>query len=216
MNNKSQKSKKPALSIRLRIFLSMLILVSVMQFILWISQTIFLTQIYQYVKLNEMEKATYTIKKNIGQENFEAILDSLSEDYKICMTVINTTQGAEVVYKSHTLNDCIIHEMSAFDIKAKWYNEAMLNDGEITKIISNDQITGAAHNVNFDNEFSENCIVCATTYESDDGNIYMFTLNSSVLPVTATIRTMRTQLMSISILMVAVACIISFVITFAK
>ena len=212
-DSKNPRVKRPIPSIRSRIYLSMLILVSVMLLILWVSQTIFLSQIYQYVKLNEMEKATYTIRKNIDKENFESILDSLSEDYEICMTVINATNGAEVVYDNHTLNDCIIHEMSAIEIKSKWFNEAMLNDGEITKIISNDQITGAAHNVNFDNEFSENCIVCVTTYESDDGNIYMFTLNSSVLPVTATIRTMRTQLMSISILMVAVACIISFVLS---
>ena len=213
---RSKEIKRPIPSIRSRIFLSMLILLSVMLLILWVSQTIFLSQIYQYVKMNEMEKVTKTVTENIGNENFKELLDDVSNDYEICFTVIDITDdGHQIVYSSHSMNDCIIHKLPTEKIISKWYAEASKNGGEITKIITHDEFFDTIYGteqVPDENELSDS-ILSVTLSKNDSGNTYLYALNSSVHPVSATIRTIRTQLTTISIIMIAVTCIISFILS---
>ena len=211
-DRRPRNTDKPIPSIRSRIFISMLILLSVMLFILWLSQTIFLSQIYQYVKVNEMEKVTKTINENIGNENFKEFLDDVSEDYEICLTVINVSDDSHVVYNNHSLNDCIIHKMAADEVMNKWYLEAVKNGGKMTKIISREEFKSSVKGES-DGSNAANCIISVSVSTDSDGNTYMYALNSSVDPVSATIRTLRTQLMSISVFMIAVTFVISFILS---
>ncbi len=214
-DRKLKNVNRPIPSIRSRIFISMLILLSVMLLILWISQTIFLSQIYQYVKVNEMKKVTNTVNDNIGNENFKELLDDISADYEICLTVINISDEAQVVYNSHSLNSCIIHKMPTDEVINKWYLETAKNGGELTKIISREEFRNSVNGASASPDDNEpaNCIISISIFEGSDGNTYMYALNSSLDPVSATIRTLRTQLMTISVIMIAVTCIISFILS---
>ncbi|MBQ2736392.1 MAG: hypothetical protein IJF26_03060, partial [Clostridia bacterium] len=213
-----KQNKKFVPSIRTRIFISMLILTFVMLFIIWLTQTVFLAGMYRYIKTNDMENIASVVGSNLDKENFDLLLDDISAKYETCLTVINISKDNEIVYNSHALNNCIVHKMTTDDIIRHWYMEAVKSDNSFVKIISADEFRNSYYDYgSFDNVLPDdgvsNCIISANVTKNAEGDTYLFVLNSSIEPVSATIRTLRIQLISISLLMVAVAGIMSFVLS---
>ena len=73
MNNENNSP-----SIRSRIIQAMLILAAVMLLILWISQTILLSGMYQYIKENDIDQVADLINDNIDNENSSALYDQIA------------------------------------------------------------------------------------------------------------------------------------------
>ncbi|MBQ8567119.1 MAG: HAMP domain-containing histidine kinase [Clostridia bacterium] len=213
-----KQNKKFVPSIRTRIFISMLILTFVMLFIIWLTQTVFLAGMYRYIKTNDMENIASVVGSNLDKENFDLLLDDISAKHETCLTVINVSKDNEIVYNSHALNNCIVHKMTTDDIIRHWYMEAVKSDNSFVKIISADEFRNSYFDYgSFDNVLPDdgvsNCIISANVTKNAEGDTYLFVLNSSIEPVSATIRTLRIQLISISLLMVAVAGIMSFILS---
>ncbi|MBQ9743812.1 MAG: HAMP domain-containing histidine kinase [Clostridia bacterium] len=214
MKENKIKREKFVPSIRSRIFVSMLVLVCVMLIILWITQTVFLTSMYRYIKTNDMEKVAEIVNSNIDNENFIPMLEEISSKHETCLTVLNISKNGETVYSSHALNDCVVHKMTSEDIIKHWYMETLKNDGSLVRIIPREDFYSNAYNSEAPNEDNlTDCIISANIVETKGGETYFYILNSSIEPVSATVRTLRVQLISISVIMVAVTGIISLIIS---
>ena len=203
-------------SIRSRIILAMLILTAVMLIILWISQTILLSGIYQYIKQNDINQVAELINDNVDNENASALYDQIALQHETCIVMINMSTGEELVYNNHTLNDCIIHKLSVDAIINNWYMDAVKNDGTLTKIMSREDFLGSYYspdsysgNVPEESDVSR-CILTVNVMENANGETIVFALNSAIEPVAATVRTLRFQLVCISLILTAVCIIISF------
>lgn len=211
---KRNKDRTP--SIRSRIFLSMLIVVCVMLLIIWVTQTVFLTSMYRHIKVDDMEKVVKQVKESLNEDNFTTVLDTVSSEHETCITVINLSKSNDIVYNNHALNSCVVHKMTAEDVIRYWHMDAVRNDGSVTRIITNDELSDSFISDSIDNIESKNdyeSIISATITHIDNGDTYLFVLNTSIKPVTATIRTLRIQLVSISLLMIAVTGLISVVLS---
>jgi len=213
---KNKKGKR-APNIRSRIFLSMLIVVCVMLLIIWFTQTVFLAAMYQYIKVDDMKQIVKLVNKNFDNDDFTSILDTISEEHETCVTVINLSDGNDIVYNNHSLNDCIVHKMTSEDIIKQWHLEAKINGGSLIKIIPSDEFNDANHSTSSvterNDEINSDCVISVNIVQTNDGSTFLFVFNSSIEPVAATIRTLRIQLISISILMVAVTGLISVILS---
>lgn len=211
MNNENNSP-----SIRSRIIQAMLILAAVMLLILWISQTILLSGIYQYIKENDIDQVADLINDNIDNENSSALYDQIALQHETCIIMVNMSKDEELIYNSHSLNDCIIHKLSINTIIDNWYMDAVKNDGRLTKIISREELLDSYYNSESfngkapDENSLSKCILTVNVTENTKGETLVFVLNSAIEPVTATVRTLRFQLVCISIILTAVCIIISF------
>ena len=213
MKNK-REIKTP--SIRSRIFMSMLIVVCVMLLIMWVTQTVFLASMYQYIKVDDTEKVVDEVRGCLNDSNFSQILDNVSEEHETCITVINLSQNDDIMYNNHSLHDCVIHKMTAEDIIRHWYMEALKNDGTLTKIISSDEFNDTYYNsesFDGDGRVYTDCVISVNVAQLDNGDTCLYVVNTSVTPVYATIRTLRIQLVSISMLMIAVTGLMSVILS---
>ena len=204
-------------SIRSRIFMSMLIVVCVMLLIIWVTQTVFLTSMYRYIKIDDMEKMVKKVNNCLNDDNLAQVLDSISEEHETCITVLNLSKSNDIIYNSHSLHDCIVHKMTAEDIIKHWHTESVRNGGSVTKIISSDEFNDSYYSSDSftkdELEVHSDCVITVNVTELENGDTYLYVLNSSVEPVMATIRTLRIQLVSISSLMIAVTGLISVILS---
>ena len=211
MNNQNN-----APSIRTRIIISMLILIAVMLIILWVTQTAFLSGMYQYIKVNDMDQVAELINDNVDNDNSTALFDRISVQHETCMIMVNMSKDEEIVYNCHSLNDCIIHKLPVKTIIDNWYMDAVKNDGQLIKIISREEFRDNYYNPSYYNGSAPsvsspaNCILTVNVTTTQEGETLVYVLNSSIEPVAATVRTLRFQLVLISILMGGVTAIISF------
>lgn len=211
MNNENNSP-----SIRSRIILAMLILTAVMLIILWISQTILLSGMYQYIKQNDIDQVAELINDNVDNQNASALYDQIALQHETCIVMINMSTGEKLIYNNHTLNDCIIHKISVSTIINNWYMDAVKNGGTLTKIMSREDFldsyyTSEGYSGNAPDENSASrCILTINVTENAEGETIVFALNSAIEPVAATVRTLRFQLVCISFILTAVCIIISF------
>ena len=93
MNNENNSP-----SIRSRIILAMLILTAVMLIILWISQTILLSGMYQYIKQNDIDQVAELINDNVDNQNASALYDQIALQHETCIVMINMSTGEKLIY----------------------------------------------------------------------------------------------------------------------
>ena len=100
------------ISVKWKIFLFLLGFCGVLLVLLWLSQVVFLDNFYKSIKVNEIKTAASTIEKNIDSESISSIVSSISVNNDICIEVLSSS--GEVLYSSHVLKDCLIHNEARF------------------------------------------------------------------------------------------------------
>jgi Signal transduction histidine kinase len=130
--NKSKRiqaaKKANHISVKWKIFLFLLGFCGVLLVLLWLSQVVFLDNFYKSIKVNEIKTAASTIEKNIDSESISSIVSSISVNNDICIEVLSST--GEVLYSSHVLKDCVIHNNSRFSDENPGSSGIDKNDGE--------------------------------------------------------------------------------------
>ena len=217
---KKKEKQKRHLSIKSSIFISMSVLVVVMLAILWLTQSVFLSHIYRYTKKNETEHAASIIVDNIDNENLSLLIEKLSVEYDLCAEVIRSPGDKEVLYDSHFLNDCIIHKLQFEDTLLDfWYDKAQNNGGKYIDILPRDKFREFGYDPDdFQGDVPKrggdaNCVISVNLAITSDGGSVMVILNSFVMPVDATVRTINLQLIVITIVMLASAFMIAYVLS---
>lgn len=216
---KEKESKKRRLSIKSSIFISMALLVVVMLTILWLTQSVFLSHIYRYTKKNETDRAASIIVDNINNENLNSLIEKISSEYDLCAEVIRYPGDKEILYDSHFLNDCIVHKLQLEDTLLDfWYDMAQESGGKYTDIVPRDKFREFYDPDDFHGDVPRrggdaNCVISVSLAETSDGDSVMVVLNSFVLPVDATVKTLRLQLIVITIVMLASAFLIAYILS---
>ena len=139
-----KKIKKPHLSIRLHVFISIALLTLGLVLALWISQSVLFTQSYSAVKENDTEHAAKQIGYNINSQSLSALVKQTSADYEMCVAIF-TFEGDQIIEKSdtgsHFLNDCFICKITeSTDTLNLWYENAKQNGGYYSEKISRDSL----------------------------------------------------------------------------
>lgn len=199
--------------------------------ILWLFQISFLDVFYRNTKIAEVEKSSREIAEEIRgiQGTVSAIkpeiseyIEALAQEKDICIEV-STPQG-EILYTSHQIKDCIIHRLSP---QSRWniYVNTFKNEGKLMEYYKRDSIApqsdrnqleadpleGGKPPEKRDRPFADN-IIYSNIVSGEDGESVMILASTIIVPVDATVSTLRTQLYFITIIMIISSMILAFVI----
>lgn len=204
------------LSIRTNIFISVLSLTLAMIIVLWVLQGVFFSSLYKNVKEKDIDRASNLIVENVGNENLPELIGQVSLEYDLCLKVVDCSDYS-LSYSAECMGDCLIHKL--LDDKALfayWFDEAYNNGGSFSEIVSNDKFD-EYNSSEFDGKVPENTgrrsLISIRLVPDSEGDVYMLVLNSSVEPIDAMVRAVRTLLAIITVLLVVFALLIAFLLS---
>lgn len=209
------------MGIKSKIFMSFLIFTVLIMGLLWLFQTVFLDDFYKWIKKNEIVSVSKKLSDEKDSENLNEIVLGLSQNYQVCILVWNISENGDtsLVCSSDILSDCIIHKGTE-DFRYELYLDALKNGGTYLAYYDRSGFGDKAYDVAgggntvyvFPDNLSDS-MVYIKIVSSHDNSSMVFMLNSTVSPVSATVKTLRIQLTIITFIMASLALILAFVIS---
>lgn len=188
--------------------------------ILWLFQTVYLDTFYKKIKTNELEAALSHVETMSVDEDFSQAVDTIAESYDVCILV--TDFEGKTLFSADKNMNCAIHKLPTEEL-IRIMEKA--EDGEVIKIKNNIGLSfdkGINNKDKRPNRFEDKMNMPPNDeYESlmlvkiitlNDGTQCAAFLNSIISPVSATVYTLRIQLIYISVIMVVIALVMAIVI----
>jgi len=163
--------------------------------LLWIFQIVLLNDFYKSIKINELKSYSTELSKNINNISFNSELEQALAEKDMCLSLFS--ENGTLLYSCNTIRNCAIHRMPQHLV----YKLAIdsLNQGVGYIDLKSNPLSNFQNNILFVKKVETigfgNCILL---------------LNSSIMPVSATVSTLRTQLLYITIIMIILSLILSF------
>ena len=164
-----------------------------MLILLWIFQIVLLNDFYKYIKINELKGVANELTKSTI--SFDSGFENSLTEKDICMSILS--QNGFLIYSCNTHRPCAIHRMPQ-QLVYKLASDS-LNKG--VNFID----AKTANHLNFPNN-----ILYVKSIDLPNNPNSIMILNSSIVPVSATVNTLRTQLFYITIIMVILSILLSF------
>lgn len=210
LNKNGNKTKKrPRLSMRSRVFITFAAFSIAVLAVLWVSQTVFMDDLYKNVRLREIRKCADGLA-DAESDGYLDAAEKLSEKYNICISVFEISRGKGYeLAKAHIDAGCFIHNV---------ISESFQTDSMFTRLYNNAKESGA-------DGYMENASLhrndAADGIDEEVGNIlysvvlqnggreYLLVLNTEIYPLASTVSTMRMMLVYISIITIGIGAVLS-------
>ena len=232
-----QQEKKSRASLQRQIFTWLLVFSGIMLLLLWLMQVVYLDEFYERIKNEQIENAASSVALALETDRIEQATADVAQSRDICISVYKVTSisGLAVqideVCRADIMANCVIHHMTDTNL-SRYYDAAAAAQaaGEscyTQRIImdafgygapgeeSEQRESGDADLWNrfaASNEGLPDSLVYAKLVTVANGGQYLLLLNSNISPVTATVATLRVQLVIISAVLLLLALILSTVI----
>lgn len=216
--NSGGKRLKKRHSIRFYIFSGVAALTASLLLVLWVFHSIFLNIAFKSARESDIKRASSLISENIDSPDIASLIEQVSNEYQLCLGVV-MVEGYEILYKNHVLSDCIICSLdeNSTELFASWHEEAIVGDGEYTFILPRDQFREFNHTEDVQEssgeEINEDCLICVRVVTGKAGNQVLLILNADIEPMSAIGSAVRIVLAGVTVGFVALAILISFVLT---
>lgn len=211
----------------------MLSFMAILLIILWLFQTVYLDTFYKAIKTNELENALKNVEEFAGDDEFYEAVETIADRYDICILVTDT-EGNQLYSAEKNVN-CAIHKLPSNELKnlmeragengnvIKIKNNAGLNFDKYKNSVKGDELMSGEEERNKfkdkmdmmnmpENDEVESLII-VKLLTLDDGTEYVVFLNSMVTPVSATVDTLRVQLIYISVIMIIISLVVAIIIS---
>ncbi len=196
--------------------------------LLWILQTVYLDDFYRFTKMHEFEKAIEEMEAS-KDNGLDEKISEVAKKYDLCVMLTDT--HGRIICTAESNIDCTVHLMTSLQL-ARYYELVSENGGEV--IYDSEDIVvfeeGRPYpdknqgGFPFDrfNEFEEipsrrnysyDGVVGMKIIELSSGTELMIVVNSMLTPVEATVDTIRTQLIVISVVLVIFALIMATIVS---
>lgn len=200
--SRTERSRR-TLTMSKRIFAVMLAFVAFVLALLWIFQVLLLEDIYENIRIGELKRAARRIEASLESEDIENILYNISSELNVCISIYDISgKVGKLEMRSHIDADCLIHNIVYDNLLKRLYSEAQKRDYYIERVAPSEQA---------DHSFPETVIMSRVASVGDSGK--MILINAEIEPVEATKNTLVSQLALISVILVAVATVLTFVIS---
>lgn len=204
---KNRKTRREGVSLRVRMIIAFALFGAIVLAVLWLFQTVWLDDIYKSLKMHDLEKCADAVAEAAESGN-DTVLDKTAGDmavkYEACISVYrleNTIYGRMGVkeFERHINAICFIHNIRADDMLNRMYTNALTNGGRWTERFELEEMFGG------DKDSGENVIQVRLVKTDNTERMLLF--NTELMPLESTVKTLRTQLIWISgiLLIVAVA-----------
>ncbi|MCI8332731.1 MAG: HAMP domain-containing histidine kinase [Clostridiales bacterium] len=195
-------------SIRFTLLVSLCLLCAVTISILWLCQNLFLNDIYKSIKTAELKEAKEKITRRIAAGELESAAQALANEYELCVFILSENNQFTSV-SVHTTGECVLHQIDTMGYMIL-YNQAIKTQDGILYYVKDENANSYVQSQK--HEKGEQSIVLVSTVPYQDGQAILF-LNMVISPVSATVKTMNTILLYVTILLVLLSVILSFVIS---
>lgn len=217
-----KRKKESKLSIKYKLFayfggFTLLILI-----FLWVFQTVFLDDFYKYIKTKEIKKTASSIEKNIENEDLKNILKMTSEIDNMNISIFNKEgQFVDLSEPQIPLEESMLTKLQ-YEL-VQLYQLAEKNGGSYLRNISmetlltSNALSGNIIKVQPDSDGKKVDMGEAITYiklvKTKSGETLAIKINSQISPLSATIDTLRTQLLIFTFVFLVIAGILTFILS---
>lgn len=201
MTRKRKKKRQPE-GMRVKMFGYLTIFTMIVLVVIWLLQAVFLNDIYRETKTQEIKNATRKVAAAAGRENFEKNVYEIASRYNTCVSVYQIAgSSGTLLIEAHTQTNCMIHSSLMTDTTLNAVYTGALQENLYTSVYQLDDI-----NVDFES------MLCAKLVDNGK-NILLVVLNAELQPVSATVSTLRFQLIMITGILLVVSAIMAYLIS---
>ncbi len=202
------------ISIRWKIFAYLILFSAVLLILLWLFQTVFLENFYKYIKHGEVRSAMDSIVANIDKD-FKAEIDKVSERFDVCIEVLDS--NGVPIYSNDPPDECIIHRLprnQKTDIVRKTLASGELSGYyDFANLIEDPYFSLDFHKHPMPFFSEKEVVLYGQSVSASDGTVYVVLVNSMLTPVSATVGTIRIQLLFVSVFMIAFSVLLAVMIS---
>ena len=194
------KANRTPMGLGMRIFLVFFVFTLAMLAVLWLLETVFLDSIYREIRTQEVLKAEKSCEALFDREDFYPALVKTANAGGFCIVV---AEGDSVLYSVDVLPSCVIHRSSHYSLR--YFRElAENNGGEYLLTVRVDDGSDPA--------FGERGVTESIVYTrivTHGGRNLVLILNAEAEPITATVTTLRTLLVLVTVIFLLVSGILA-------
>ncbi|NLW70684.1 MAG: HAMP domain-containing histidine kinase [Eubacteriaceae bacterium] len=210
-----EKGKKP-FRLKYEIFTGFIIFTLIFITFLWIVQTVYIEDIYKSIRVSAAKKTAHMMEEAIETGDLQALAENLSASQTLCIEVTDA-EGC-VCAGSDRLMNCVIHHITKEQM-LELARDTEENGGELLKLVSRVLYRPELEHLrdypmSYDNKpLPDTAIYCLAANASPGGErLYIF-INVNIIPLTATISTLRTELIWASAIMILSAALTAMIIS---
>ena len=212
-NTKVKKKTRKPLRLAVKIFLYFALFTFLVILILWLVQVVFLDDIYRGVKLNDIKKCADFIARTAEEDDIQNGVIEASNKYNSCITVYRITGAVgSRCASSHVRTSCMIHNIMSESTLNQMYEGAVGTDYYIERIELDIDVDDMAIVSGGTENPYPSTVVCAKAVTDEDG-VYLILVDSEILPLSSTTRTLMYQLIYITLFLLLCAIIFSIIIS---
>lgn len=219
-------------SVRWHIFGYFLLFALIMLVILWLMQTVFLESIYRNIKTHDIERISAHIAKTLEGDGMtgaemEEYLNTVAHEGSLCVRVVDMSEGDEglfVLQTNEVTPGCLVHHLSATDmllLAREAYDKGgsafytLGPSGDEMETNGLEQLLGEQY-ARMNRVYSKHndtppLLMSVRVVNLPTGERYAILLNGAISPVSATVDTLKMQLILISGMMVLIGLVLAFV-----
>lgn len=178
-------------------------------FVLWVSQ-IFLFGYFHYLDVkSRMAQSAYQLASHVDKDTLNDKMEQLAEKERACIVIYRISgEGALLVADYEESPGCVIHHLDS-SLATEIAREAR-DDGGVFQIRLSDLLEKTEKEEYMEGRDDADRLLTAHVVKEGEESYVIF-LDASLYPVESTVMTLRYQLLYISIGLVLVSAIISFI-----
>lgn len=185
--------------------------------ILWGMQTFLMDDLYEMVKYRELSTCSTKLEKvlhdaNTTTELLENEAFELSQKYNLCLSVYQIQQGmGSTITEQHARMFCLLPMLTAPNLLQMLYREAKADENHVYhEAVSLDSLLGNRDTEDTPDDDPDHTRSIIHVQLTDVGSVqYMMLLTTELMPLNATVSTLKLQLVFLSILLAILAVIMS-------
>jgi len=201
--------------VRWKIFGLLALFTVIILVILWLTQTVFLGDIYRAAKISEIKISARLLTDKLDSEDeLVNTAYALCGKGDMCIIVLEMLDAdtARVIVSEDNLPNCTIHNIDS-QSRFTLYDRTVNEGGECIQSFRFDEKRRVYYSVDSSflgsNANGVDSIVYSLIAQNGDGQDILILLNSIVTPVAATVNTLRRMLVAISFVLLVIALVFS-------
>ena len=201
MNARERKLRTTGISWRLFGTLVLFVVLSLM--VIWIFQIVLLDRFYEKSKMDEFSSNEIAVFKHFGnEEQMKHYVYMCSAETDVCIRLFKTANGNADELASAEINQgCILHNIDGYGL-SQMYRQAKSHGGTFTKKIKPPNMSDAAMNT-----------IYVSVRTDSRGNEYVLMMESELVPLNATVKTLQHQFGWIMCILIMGALVVALAIS---
>lgn len=215
--NQAKTEKRPrSRGIRHRVMMYLMAFVAALILLLWLFQIVLLDDFYRWNKTNQIRQTSDIVAANVDNSELGRLIDHLASRGDMCIVLLD--QHGKTIAASDDIRFCLIHRMSKED-RSFWCGHAPEDGSVLTELFNVAPAIEAQVNPrNFRGRVpqvaeDQQALLCIRRVSMADGAEGYLLLNAIITPLDATVETLRTQLVFITVVVLLGAVLLAWMIS---